>query len=89
MRALAHGPETDGDRVRACAGAPEVLETGASLGRLQHAIDGISPQSVFFAMSFVIAPVLSALAFFISSGWSNSRIEPSASKRRVVFEDFR
>ena len=67
MRALAHGPETDGDRVRACAGAPEVLETGASLGRLQHAIDGISPQSVFF-VSFVIAPVLSALAFFISSG---------------------
>jgi hypothetical protein len=34
---------------------------------LQHVIDGISPQSVFFA-TFVIAPVLSALAFFVSSG---------------------
>ena len=51
----------------ACSGPPEVVEAGASLGRLQGVLERISPQSVFF-VTFVIAPVLSALAFLTAHG---------------------
>ena len=49
------------------SGEPEVVEAGVALGRMQQALEAVSPQSVFF-VAFVMLPVLSALTAFTASG---------------------